>query len=137
MTKPRAFLSFDFDHDAQAKILFAGQCHALSPTPFTAQDWSSKEALPQHTWEETIRGKINRTNMMIVLVGEHMGSATGVVTEIAMAHAMSVPIFGVYANGAGRLSMLPTGLIRSRVVPWEWDKIAAMVPQMMTEGKNA
>jgi hypothetical protein len=90
VTEPRAFLSFDFDHDAQAKILFAGQCHAKSPTPFTAQDWSSKEALPQQTWEQTISEKISRTNMVIVLVGKHMASATGVAKEIAMAcHGVS------------------------------------------------
>jgi antiphage defense system Thoeris ThsB-like protein len=136
VAEPRAFLSFDFDHDAQAKVLFAGQCRADSPTPFTVQDWSSKEALPQRTWERTVREKIGRTNMVIVLVGKHMGSATGVVKEIAMAKGLTVPVFGVYVNGAGGSSALPGGLRRSRVVAWEWGKIAAMANQMMAEGKN-
>jgi len=98
--------------------------------------WSSKEALPQKTWEQTIREKIGHTNMVIVLVGKYMRSATGVVKEIAMAKELTVPVFGVYVNGAGGLSALPDGLGRSRVVAWEWDKIAAMVNQVMTGGKN-
>lgn len=53
-----------------------------------------------------------------------------------MAKELVVPVFGVYVNGAGGLSALPDGLERSRVVAWEWDKIAAMVNQMMAEGKN-
>jgi hypothetical protein len=137
MADPRAFLSFDFDNDAEAKRLFAGQCSSKSPTPFTVQDWSSKEALPQKTWEQTIREKISRTNMVIVLVGRHIASATGVAKETTMARNLNVPSFGVYVSGAGGQSTLPAGLVRSRVVPWDWDKIAAKVRQLMREGKNA
>ena len=46
MADPRAFLSFDFDHNLTEKTLFAGQCRDKSPTPFVAADWSSKAALP-------------------------------------------------------------------------------------------
>src|SRR5215469_13242824 len=37
---PRAFISFDFDHDDDARILFAGQGKKDSPTPFSVADWS-------------------------------------------------------------------------------------------------
>jgi hypothetical protein len=133
---PRAFVSFDFDHDDQQRILFCGQGKRDSPTPFVVQDWSSKAALPQRTWEQTIRDKVSRCNMVIVLVGRRMGSATGVVKEIAMAKALNVPVFGVYVDGAGTLSTLPTGLPRNRVIGWKWPDIAAAVRQMMGEGKN-
>lgn len=137
MADPRAFLSFDFDHDQTPKILFAGQAKTSSPTPFTVQDWSSKSALPQAVWEAEIKKKIGATNMCIVLVGKSMGTAGGVAKEIAMAKAQNVPIFGVYVDGAGTLSTLPAGLQRNRVVAWDWKKIAAAVRQMMGEGKNA
>ena len=136
MTDPRAFLSFDFDHDSTPKVLFAGQCKKDSPTPFTVADWSSKSALPPRIWEAEIAKKIARTNMLIVLVGKHMASASGVVKEIAMAKSANVPLFGVYVNGAGALSALPTGLPRTAVVDWNWKKIAKMVDQAMTLGKN-
>jgi hypothetical protein len=133
---PRAFISFDFDNNETEKHLFAGQSKN-SKTPFTIFDWSSKDALPQRTWEETIRAKINRTNMVIVLVGKKMGSATGVAKEIAMAKEQNVPVFGVYVGGAGTDSTLPAGLARNRTISWNWDNIAAAIQQMMGEGKNA
>jgi len=68
LVAPRAFISFDFDHDQQRKHLFAGQCRKNSPTPFNAQDWSSKEALPQRQWEELISAKIEQCHFMFVLV---------------------------------------------------------------------
>lgn len=137
MADPRAFLSFDFDHNEVQKRLFAGQARADSPTPFTVQDWSSKTSLPQNQWEALITKKMACTNMCIVLVGRHMATATGVVKEIAMAKGLMVPVFGVYVDGADATSTLPFGLQRSRTTAWNWKTIAASVRQMMGEGKNA
>jgi hypothetical protein len=101
------------------------------------QDWSSKSLLPQADWEKIIKDKINRSNMIIVLVGKYMASASGVAKEIKMAKDQDVPVFGVYVGGATSVSNLPTGLPRSRTSAWAWDDIAAWVDQCMTEGKNA
>lgn len=136
MADPRAFVSFDFDHDDEQRIMFCGQGKKDSPTPFVVQDWSSKTSLPQKTWEQTIREKISRCSMVIVLVGCHMGSATGVSKEIAMAKALDVPLFGVYVDGAGAHSTLPTGLGQTRVTNWKWSNIAAWIKKVMGEGKN-
>lgn len=135
MPDPRAFISFDFDHDEAQKILFAGQ-NKLSKSPFSVQDWSSKAALPQQQWEEKIAEKINNCNMVIVLVGKAMATATGVTKEIRMAMEANVPVFGVYVDGAATASNLPDGLPRSRVVSWDWNKIAASIDLAMKEGKN-
>jgi hypothetical protein len=137
MTLPRAFLSFDFDHDLTAKNLFAGQARSDSPTPFEVADWSSKESLPQSQWEKLIAEKISRCHMLIVLVGNHMATATGVNKEIEMARDDGLPYFGVYANGAGASSTLPTRLQRKSVVAWKWDSIANMIDQCSRLGKNA
>lgn len=132
---PRAFISFDFDHNDGNKMYFVGQSRN-SRTPFTIQDWSSKEALSQSKWEEIIETKVGRCHIMIVLVGRHMATATGVKKEIAMAKRKNVPIFGVYVDSANSLSALPEGLPRSRVIAWEWGKIAQMIAQTSKEGKN-
>jgi hypothetical protein len=136
MAEPRAFISFDVDHNSDQKVLFAGQAWN-SKTPFSHEDWSAKEPMLQSQWETLIKAKINKTHFMIVLVGRHMATATGVVKEIAMANAQNVPIFGVYVDGATSNSTLPTGLARNRVITWTWDGIAAAVTQVMSEGKNA
>lgn len=136
MSAPRAFISFDVDHNEDHKILFAGQTR-LSKVPFSIEDWSAKSAMPQAQWEGIVKEKINKTHMAIVLVGRHMGTATGVVKEIAMARSQNVPVFGVYVDGANSLSTLPIGLNRNRVISWTWDGIANAIAQMMREGKNA
>jgi hypothetical protein len=137
MADPRAFLSFDFDHDATWRTLFTGQAKSDSPTPFTLEDWSSKSELPETEWEKLIAAKISNCHMMIVLVGNSMGSAYGVAAEIAMAKDKNVPVFGVYVDGAGTSSTLPTGLARNRTISWNWKAIGGAVDQMMGEGKNA
>ncbi len=135
MTDPRAFISFDFDHDETEKNLFVGQSKN-SKTPFSIEDWSSKSSLPQSQWEALIKAKINKCNFLIVLVGKTMASASGVAKEITMAKDQNVPVFGVYVNGANTSSNLPAGLQRNRTISWNWEDIANAVEQMMSEGKN-
>lgn len=66
-----------------------------------------------------------------------MGTATGVVKEIAMAKEQDVPVFGVYVDSAGTASTLPLGLSRNRTVSWTWPNVGAGVNQAMKERKNA
>ena len=136
MADPRAFISFDIDHDSNEKVLFAGQAKN-SKTPFSIEDWSAKSSMPQSQWEAIVKEKINKCNMVIVLVGKYMASATGVAKEITFAHNQDVPVFGVYVDGADETSNLPTGLRRNRTIKWEWDAIESAIDQMMTEGKNS
>jgi hypothetical protein len=135
MADPRAFISFDFDNNSTEKLLFAGQAKNAR-TPFAVQDWSSKSSLPESQWEALIKSKINVCNMLIVLVGKKMASATGVAKEIKMAKDQNVPLFGVYVGGADSSSTLPAGLGQNRTIAWNWDKISDAVDQMMREGKN-
>lgn len=135
MANPRAFISFDFDHNETEKILFVGQSKN-SKTPFSIQDWSAKSAMLQSQWEKIVEEKIKKCNMVIVLVGKYMASSVGVKKEIKMANDNNVPVFGVYVGGANTTSNLPIGLSRSRVAKWEWDKISDMIDKTMKEGKN-
>src|SRR5713226_9685625 len=105
MANPRAFISFDFDHNVAEKNLIIGQSKH-SKTPFNIEDWSSKQTLPQSQWEKLIKDKINRCHMVIVLVGKCMASASGVAKEIKWAKEQDVPVFGAYVNGANTSSNL-------------------------------
>lgn len=135
MADPRAFISFDYDNNKTEKDLFAGQAKN-SRTPFNIEDWSSKTVLPQKEWETLIEAKINKCNLLIVLVGKKTYTATGVVKEISFAKANDVPVFGVYVDGANSTTDLPTGLQRNRTISWDWEKIADAIDQCMKEGKN-
>src|SRR6266566_3221450 len=129
MAVPRAFISFDFTHDERWRNLFVGQ-GKLPDTPWEITDWSSKEALAQSKWEQIIKDKINRCNMVIVLVGKSMANASGVAKEIKMAKEQDVPVFGVYVDDANSSSNLPAGLQRNRTITWTWPNVAAAVKQM-------
>lgn len=135
MANPRAFISFDFDNNSGEKLYFAGQAKN-SRTPFNIEDWSSKTSLPQKEWETLIEEKINKCNILIVLVGKKIATATGVIKEIQFAKSQSVPIFGIYVGGADSTTTLPTGLQRNRTIDWNWEAIANAIDQCMTEGKN-
>lgn len=135
MADPRAFISFDFDNDRDRKMLFAGQTKN-SRVPFSIQDWSCKAELPQREWEERINNKICKCDMLIVLVGKKTYSATGVIKEIRFAREHSIPVFGVYVNGANEFTTLPEGLRRNRTVKWEWEEISDQVDWAVEEGKR-
>ena len=135
MANPRAFISFDFDNNLTEKNLFVGQAKN-SRTPFNIEDWSSKESLPQKEWEDLIKSKINKCDMLIVLVGKKTYTATGVVKEISFAKTQDVPIFGIYVGGADDTTTLPTGLQRNRTINWDWEDIADEIDKVMKEGKN-
>lgn len=135
MANPRVFISFDYDNNKTDKDLFAGQAKN-SRTPFSIEDWSSKTHLPQREWEVLIEKKINKCNLLIVLVGKKTGSATGVVKEIAFAKNNNLPVFGVYIDGVGSNTDLPSGLSRGRVCAWTWNNVADWIDQCMKEGKN-
>lgn len=135
MADPRAFISFDYDNNEPQRLYFVGQIKN-SRTPFNAQDWSNKGHLAQSEWEKMTEAKISMCNIVIVLVGRSMPSATGVAKEIAMAHRQNVPVFGVYVDDANETSALPSGLARNRTIAWKWDLIANAIDQVMREGKN-
>lgn len=135
MSNPRAFISFDFDNDSDYRTLFSGQIKN-SRTPFNIEDWSSKTVLPEKKWQEMIEEKIKKCNMVIVLVGKRTANAKGVLKEIEFASKSNIPVFGIYVGDANTLTELPSGMLRSRTVVWDWEKIADMVKQCMVEGKN-
>jgi MTH538 TIR-like domain (DUF1863). len=135
LSNPRAFISFDFDHNETEKTLFVGQSKN-SKTPFSIQDWSAKSSMPQSKWEELVEDKIKKCNLVIVLVGKYMASATGVKKEIMMAKRNNVPVIGVYVGSANTNSNLPEGLPRSKTIAWEWDKLSSEIDKSMKEGKN-
>ena len=135
MSNPRAFISFDFDNNKLEKDFFIGQSRN-SRTPFNIEDWSSKVHLPQKEWEDLLKAKVKKCNLLIVIVGKKTYVASGVEKEISFAKENNVPVFGVYVDGANYNTILPNGLYRSRTISWNWDNIADWVDLCMLEGKN-
>ena len=111
MEKKRVFFSFDFDADQKLKHHMVGQLK-LGTSPFSAADWSMKEAAPQRNWEAEAESRISRSDVVVVLVGKKTHKALGVLKEVAIARRLRKPIVQIigYKNsspitvpGAGRL----------------------------------
>ena len=69
MATKRVFISFDFDHDENLRSALVAQ--AKNPaSPFSIADWSVKEKM-EGDWVEKVRTRIRRTDLTIVICGEH------------------------------------------------------------------
>ena len=125
MAKKRAFISFDYDHDADIKMLLAGQAkHPDSPFDFT--DASVKEHL-SGDWKEKVRRRIENIDVVIVLCGEMTHTAAGVAQELAIAREAGKPYF-LLAGRADRYCQKPTTApLEDKVYKWTWDNLKALI----------
>ena len=123
MAGKRAFISFDFDHDEDLRNLLVGQ--AKNPdTPFEITDWSVKQPWAERDWERKCLERIRKTEVVIVIVGQHTCNASGVLTEIRLAKAAGVPFFGLQGR-ADKTCPAPGGL--DKVYRWTWDNLKALI----------
>lgn len=119
----RAFVSFDYDHDARLKDLLIGQSKHPD-SPFVIHDWSLKE--PSSDWKARARRQIRASGLVIVLCGKEMASATGVAVELSIAQQERVPYFLLAGFSAG--STKPTTATSSdKLYEWTWDNLKALV----------
>lgn len=135
METPKVYLSFDYDNNSSQKQQFAAQS-GNSSVEFDIEYESAPPTLPPIQWENVTADKVNYSNILIVLVGKKTFEAKHVIKEIGFADSQNIPIFGVYVDGTGTSTELPNGLVRNRVVNFDWDAISAMVEKAMKEGKN-
>src|SRR5450759_4839211 len=64
MAKVPVFISFDYDHDDDLRVMLVGQ--AKNPdSPFDVADWSIKEA--SSDWKDRARARIKRAQQVIVI----------------------------------------------------------------------
>ena len=91
MAARRAFISFDYDHDEDLRVMLAGQ--AKNPaTPFVLQDWSVKQPMTGD-WKSKVRSRIRGTNLTIVICGQYTHAATGVAAELTITREEGRPYF--------------------------------------------
>jgi hypothetical protein len=123
--KTRVFISFDADHDADLRVLLAGQAKH-DDTPFEFTDHSLKEALVGD-WKKKITPRIKGVDVMAVICGEHTDSATGVSAEITIAQEEGVPYFLLagYSNKACKKPKAAKST--DQLYNWTWDNLKTLV----------
>lgn len=123
MKKKRVFVSFDFDHDRALKDFILGQAK-LEDSPFEVIDHSLNEAAPEHNWESKARAAIKRSDIVLVMVGQHTHSAHGVLKEVAMARQADVQIVQVIGYRDGKYTPVPNA---GRLYTWSWDNLKRLL----------
>jgi hypothetical protein len=125
MAKTRVFISFDYDHDSDLKVMLAGQAKH-SDTPFEFADWSIKEAIDSR-WKDKARTRIRSIDVVAVICGMHTHTATGVSAEINIAQEESKPYF--LLNGySGKTCVKPLqAKVTDKVYVWTWDNLKILI----------
>ena len=124
-TKKRVFISFDYDHDEGAKTMLAGQAR-LPDSPFEFTDASVREHLTGD-WKDKVRRRIDNTDIVIVLCGEHTTNASGVAAELTIAQERAKPYF-ILAAYADKPCTKPTSAKPGdKVYKWTWANLKALI----------
>ena len=123
MARKRVFISYDFDNDKVLKDFIVGQARNAD-APFEIVDTSLKEAAPMKTWEDKARAAINRSDLVLVMVGAHTYRAPGVLKEVKMARDAAIPIVQIIGYKDGNYSAVPDA---GRLYTWDWENLKRLL----------
>ena len=123
--KTKVFISFDFDHDQDLKILFAGQAKH-DDTPFEIADMSVKQEL-LGDWKSKVRQKIKSAEQVVVICGEYTDTASGVNAEIKIAQEENKPYFLLWGRN-GKTCKKPTAAKDvDKIYEWTWPTVKKLL----------
>lgn len=125
MAITRAFISFDYDHDVDLRNLLRGQSRNPD-SPFEMQDWSIKEPMTGD-WKSKVRSRIRRTDLTIVICGQHTQNATGVAEELRITKEEGKPYFLLWGR-ANKSCKKPTrASSQDKIYRWTWDNLKSLI----------
>lgn len=125
MATRRAFISFDFDHDEELRNTLVGQAN-MSDSPFAIVDWSVKERLLGN-WKEKVRERIRKTDLTIVICGEHTHTAKGVAAELTITREERKPSFLLKGRRYKTCTKPAMALKSDEIHKWSWDNLKRLI----------
>lgn len=125
MTKKRAFISFDFEHDEDLRNLLVGQ--SMNPdSPFEIKDRSIKEPLTGD-WKEKVRRRMDNVDVVIVICGEYTHRAAGVAAELEIARDAKKPYFLLWGRNGKSCRKPTTALDSDPIYEWTWENLKHLI----------
>jgi response regulator RpfG family c-di-GMP phosphodiesterase len=125
MNKQRVFISFDYDHDEDIKIMLAGQAK-LEDSPFDFKDASVKEHMTGD-WKEKVKRRLNNCDQVIFLCGTSTHTATGVAAELNIAKEIGIPYFLLTGRKDKPCSKPSSATSGEKVYDWTWPNLKALI----------
>jgi len=124
MAKTRVFVSFDYDHDDDLKVMLIGQA-ALRDSPFEIADVSIKEA--SYDWKDKARQRIKGADQVAVICGEHTDSASGVSVELGIAQELKKPYFLLHGRKDKTAKKPTAARSEDKLYSWTWDNLKNLI----------
>lgn len=125
MSKKRAFISFDIDHDEGTKQMLAGQAK-LPDSPFDFKDNSVKNHL-SGDWKEKVRKRMDNIDVVIVLCGTQTHNASGVSAELSIAKEKNKPYFLLAAYSNKNCTKPTSSSSSDKIYNWTWENIKLLI----------
>lgn len=125
MSKKRAFISFDIDHDEGTKHMLAGQAK-LPDSPFDFKDNSVKKHLTGD-WKEKVRKRMDNIDVVIVLCGTQTHTASGVSAELSIAKEKNKPYFLLAAYSNKNCTKPTSASSSDKIYNWTWENIKLLI----------
>lgn len=125
MTKPRIFISFDFDHGENLWNLPVGQSKN-DDSPFEIADWSLKEPV-NGNWKEKIKTRIRSCNQMIGICGEYTENAISINHETKVAQDEEKPYFLLYGRSDKDCKKPSAAKSSDKMYKWTWDNLKNLI----------
>ena len=125
MAMKRVFISFDFDHDEELRDALNEQ--AKNPkSPFEIADWSVKEAFTSN-WRSKVRERIRKTDLTIVICGEHTHDAKGVAAELTITREEGKPYFLLHGRPIKTCTKPRMALSSDKIYKWSWTNLEQLI----------
>lgn len=125
MARQKMFISFDFDNDADLKMLLANQSKH-EDAPFDTWDSSVKEHMIGD-WQAKVREKIRNVDVVCVLCSTTTHTAKGVAIELQIAKDLGKPYF-LLAGYKDKTCTKPTSATSSdKMYNWTWPNLKTLI----------
>lgn len=125
MAMKRAFISFDFDHDEELRNALVGQSRQ-SDSPFSIADWSIHEPIASN-WRQKVRERIRKTDLTIVICGEHTHTAKGVAAELSITREEGKPYFLLRGRPNKTCTRPVMSLASDKMHKWTWPNLRRLI----------
>jgi hypothetical protein len=125
MQRKRLFVSFDYDNDADLKMLFVNQSK-LPDAPFDIVDASVKDHLTGD-WKAKVRERIRRSDIVCVLCTTTTHTAKGVAVELQIAKELNKPYFLLWGYKDKACRTPTSASPGEKIYTWEWDVLKRLI----------
>jgi DNA-directed RNA polymerase subunit L len=129
-TKPRVFISFHVDDEAQVNLL---RRQAKTSDQLEFVDYSVKEPFDEK-WKTQCTERIRQSTIVVVAIGENTHQREAVDWEIRKAHELGKPVIGMRIS-SDKNHKIPKAMVEhgDRVVPWKLETIQSELDRARKE----